>query len=176
MTCRPLDPCKCPVAIDANALNRDGSAHDDLVDRLLGLSSAGTIRLLVPKRVREEILDPRTPAHVQEAALLQIFSYSVGLNSDEQRRHRIITQELQGNAKPGKHEADADHLFEAAKYGGYFITHDDRIYRRAGRLGEVLPPSLTVVTLAEFLAIFDDYAASIRDEPARRSPPPGAGG
>lgn len=159
MTHRPLDPRKCPVAIDANALNRDGSAHDGLVYRLPALSSVGTIRLLVPKRVREEILDPRTPTHIQEAALPQIFSYSVGLNSDEQRRHRIITQELQGNAKPGKHEADADHLFEAAKYGGFFITHDARIFARAGRLGEALPPSLTVVTLADFLAIFDDWEA-----------------
>jgi hypothetical protein len=159
MTRRPLDPRICPVAIDANALDRDGGAHDNLVDRLLGLSSAGRIRLIVPKRVRQEIQNPRTPAHVQEAALPQIFTIGVGLNSDEQRRHRIITQELQGNAKPGKHEADADHLFEAAKYGGYFITHDDRILTRAGRLREVLPPSLTVVTLADFLTIFDDYAA-----------------
>jgi hypothetical protein len=54
---------------------------------------------------------------------------------------------------------DADHLFEAAKYGGYFITHDQRILTRAGRLREVLPPSLTVVTLVDSLAIFDDYAA-----------------
>jgi hypothetical protein len=159
MTRRPLDPRICPVAIDANALNRDGGEHDDLVDRLLGLSSAGTIRLLLPKRVREEILNARTPTHIQKAALPQIFTISVGLNSDEQRRHRIIVQELRGNAKPGKHEADADHLFEAAKYGGYFITHDDRILTRAGRLGDVLPPSLTVVTLKDFLAIFDDYEA-----------------
>lgn len=159
MTRCPLDPRICSVAIDANALNRDGSAYDELVHRLLGLSAAGTIRLLVPKRVREEILHPRTPSYIQEAALPQIFSYRVGLNAEEQRRHRIITQELQGNAKPGTHEADADHLFEAAKYSGYFITHDDRILTRAGRLGEVLPPSLTVVTLAGFLAIFDDYAA-----------------
>jgi hypothetical protein len=57
---------------------------------------------------------------------------------------------LRGNAKPGKHEVDADHLFQAAKYSRYFITHDDRIIKRAGRLGEVLPPSLTVVTLADF--------------------------
>jgi hypothetical protein len=55
--------------------------------------------------------------------------------------------------------ADADHLFEAVKYGGYFITHDRRILTRAGRLGEIVPPSLTVVTLVDFLAIFDDYAA-----------------
>jgi hypothetical protein len=158
MTRRPLDPRICSVAIDANALNCDGSTHDGLVDRLLGLSSAGTIRLLVPKRVREEISDPRTPTHIQVAALPQIFSIGVGLKSDEQRRHRMITRALQGNARPGKHEADADHLFEAAKYSGYFITHDDRILTRAGRLHEVLPPSLTVVTLADFLAIFDDYA------------------
>jgi hypothetical protein len=93
--------------------------------------------------------------------LQQVFSYKVGLNAEEQRRHRIIKQELQGNANPGKHEADADHLFEAAKYGGYFITHDHRILTRAGRLREVLPPSLTVVTLADFLAIVDNYAASV---------------
>jgi hypothetical protein len=156
---RPLDPRICPVAIDANALDRDASARDNLVDRLLGLSSAGTINLIVPKRVREEIQHPQTPAHVQEAALSKLFTIPVGLNLDEQRRKRIIEQELQGNARPGKHMADADHLFEAAKYGGYFITHDQRILTKAGRLGEVLPPSLTVVTLIEFLAIFDDYVA-----------------
>ena len=113
----------------------------------------------MPKRVREEIQNSRTPAHVQEAALPKLFTIPVGLNSDEQRRKRIIEQELQGDARPGKHMADADHLFEAAKYGGYFITYDQRILTRAGRLREVLPPSLTVVTLVDFLAIFDDYAA-----------------
>lgn len=156
---RPLDPRKCPVAIDGNALNRDGSNHDALVDRLLELSTTSAINLIVPKGVREEILDSRTPAHKQEAALPKLFTIAVDLNSDEQRRKRIIEQELQGNAAPGKHMADADHLFEAAKYCGYFITHDQRIHTRAGRLGEVLPPSLTVITLADFLAIFDDYAA-----------------
>ncbi len=155
MARRPLDPRICPVTIDANALNRDGSDRDRLVDRLLALSAAGTINLIVPKGVRQEILNPGTPAHVQEAALPKIFTIGVSLNSDEQRRKRIITQELRGNAKPGKHEADADHLFEAAKYCGYFITHDARILTRCGRLKEVVPPSVTVVTLEDFFAIFD---------------------
>jgi len=83
----------------------------------------------------------------------------VALNSDEERRHRIIEQELTGNARPGKHSADADHLFEAAKYGGYFITHDERVLKRAGRLRDVLPPSLTVTTLLDFVVIFDQYVA-----------------
>lgn len=155
----PLDPRICNVAIDGNALNRDGSANDALVDRLLELADAGTINLIVPKGVRAEIEHPATPAHKQEAALPRIFTYQVGLNSDEERRRRLIMQELQGNAQPGKHSRDADHLFEAAKYGGYFITHDQRILKKAGKLGSLLPPSLTVVTLAEFLAIFDDYEA-----------------
>jgi hypothetical protein len=43
-----------PVAIDANALDRDGNARDNLVDRLLRLSSAGTINLIVSKRVRKK--------------------------------------------------------------------------------------------------------------------------
>jgi hypothetical protein len=160
MTHRPLDPRIWPIAIDANAFNRDGSAHDALVDRLLQLSETGTIHLIVPKGVRQEIQDPRTPVHVQKAAQSKIFTTQVGLNPDEQRRRWVIEQELQGNAKPGKHAADADHLFEAAKYGrGYFITHDRRILNRSQRLRDVLPPSLSIVTLEDFLAIFDDYEA-----------------
>jgi hypothetical protein len=134
------------------------SFYDALVDRVLALYEAGTVNLIVPKGVRREISNPNTPARVQDVAP-KIYTIAVGLNTDEQRRRRIIAAELQGNAKPGKHEADADHLFEAAKYGGYFITHDQRILTRAGRLGEVLPPSLTVVTLGDFLTIFDDWEA-----------------
>jgi hypothetical protein len=159
MTRRPLDPRKCPVAIDANALDRDGSERDALVDRLLCLSAAGTTNLIVPKGVRQEILNPQTPAHIQDAVLRKIFTISVGLNSDEERRHCRVTQELQGNARPGRHEADADHLFEAAKYSGYLITHDDRIHKRAERLRDVLPPTLTVVTLTGFFAIYDGWEA-----------------
>ena len=35
---------------------------------------------------------------------------------------------IQGNAKPGKHTGDADHLFELYKHGGgYFVTTDERL-------------------------------------------------
>ena len=61
---------------------------------------------------------------------------SIGL---EQRVHRIHA------------------LLKAGKYCNYFITHDDRILKRSDGLGELLPPSLTVVTLAEFFEILDNY-------------------
>ena len=55
MTHRPLDPRICDVAIDANAIDRDGTDRDALVNRLLALYQAGTISLILPKGVRVEI-------------------------------------------------------------------------------------------------------------------------
>jgi hypothetical protein len=43
MTRRPLDPRKCPIGIESNALNRDRSGDDALVDRVLKLEHSGQI-------------------------------------------------------------------------------------------------------------------------------------
>lgn len=153
----PLDPRKCNIAIDANALNKDGRANDSLVDRLLNLSAEGKIKLIVPKGVRLETLDRRAPGYVRAAVTPMIFTNPVSLNSEEQQRKRSIERELQGNAKPGKHAADADHLFEADKYCAYFVTHDQRILNKDRNIRKLLSPSLTIVTLEEFLQIFDSY-------------------
>jgi hypothetical protein len=159
---RALDPRICNVTIDANALDRDGSTRDKLVNRLLELSAAGTITLMVPKGVRIEMQHPHTPAHVRDAGLSQIFTIQTGLTAQEQALRRLIEQELQGDAKPGSHAADADHLFEANKYGGYFITHDKRILDRTSKLRARLSPALNVVTLQEFFTVLDDFEAGRR--------------
>lgn len=89
----------------------------------------------------------------------QIFSLPVELNSSERQLLNQIRGILQGNASPLKHDADARHIFNAAKYGGgYFITHDQRINQTKRReLETVLPTSLWIVTLSEFLGIYDHY-------------------
>jgi hypothetical protein len=162
MTRRPLDPRKCPIGIDANALNRDGSAHDALVDRLLDLYRTERINLIVPHGVRLEAQHPNTPSAVRESITSKIFTIPTSLTSSECDTRRGIEAALQGNARPGKHSADAQHLAEAAKYCGYFITHDQRILDKSHGLAALLPPSLTVVTLRGFLQIFDDYDAGRR--------------
>lgn len=78
---RPLDPRNCNSAIDANALDSDGSARDQLVERLLELARTGTITLLVPKGVRVELQHPNTPTPVQEAGLSQIFTIKTELTA-----------------------------------------------------------------------------------------------
>ncbi|MBR0967087.1 type II toxin-antitoxin system VapC family toxin [Bradyrhizobium diazoefficiens] len=159
---RPLDPRRVNVTLDANALDKDGTTRDELVDRVLALRRANKLNLVIPAGVRAEVEHPRTPQAVKDAILPEIFTIPTGLNSQEQTfRHRLEAA-LRGNAHPGKHAADAYHLAEAAKYGGYFITHDERILRKSGELGALLPPSLQVVTLEEFLEIFDDYESGKR--------------
>jgi len=154
---RPLDPRICNVAIDAAALD-GGSATPAMMNRLLALADDGEIQLIVPRGVRQEIFHPRTPVAVRDAVLPRIFTLTTGLTDNEFCVRREIRLALQGNAKPGAHDADADHLAEAAKYGGYFITNDERILRKSGELASLLPPTLTVVTLVGFLAIYDQYA------------------
>jgi hypothetical protein len=163
MTRRPLDPRKVNVLFDANAFDRgaDGGAE---VDRLLALRAAGKINLIAPGGVRQETQHPRTPASVREVVSWQTFSLPVGLNVNERQQLSRIRAILQGNATPGKHDDDAWRVFEAAKYGGgYFITHDRRINQtKRQELESVLPPSLWIVTLSAFLAIYDRYEADGR--------------
>lgn len=160
MTRRPLDPRKVNVLFDANAFDR-GTDNSAEVDRLLALKAAGKVNLIAPGGVRQETQHPHTPPVVREIVSGQIFSLPVELNSAEQQQLARIRAILQGNAAPGKHAADARHVFEATKYGGgYFITHDRRINQtKRLELEAELPPSLWIVTLTEFLAIYDRYEA-----------------
>jgi hypothetical protein len=160
---RPLDPRIVNVCYDANAFDRTGGSDDAAVDRLLGLIEAQEFVLVTPRTVRAEIDHPNTPAAVKEAVLPHIFTISTGLTQGEMDIAGKIRTILQGNAKPGKHDADASHLAEAAKYGGYFITHDQRILSKLPELRQIIAPHLQIVSLADFLAIYDHYLAQDAD-------------
>lgn len=152
-----LDPRIGNIFIDANAIDKPAGDADRArdVDRLLQLWGDEHIRLHLPRGVRVEILNPQTPQAVRDATMGAIFTLPVGLTAEERRQRAEIKAVLKGNALSDKHDADADHLAEAAKYGTYFITHDDRVLKLSGRLRDALGPALRVVTLADFLAIYD---------------------
>ena len=153
-----LPPRKCNIGLDANALDRNGSARDALVDRFEGLTSSGALTVVIAGGVRGEVQHPQTPAPVQAAVLPRIFNLRPGLIASQREERRRVAAVLQGNAQPGKHAADASHLSEAAETGcAYFITHDNRILGKRDELRGVLPPSLSIVTLEEFFEVFDHF-------------------
>jgi hypothetical protein len=155
-----LDPRICNIGHDANALDRNGSPRDALVDRFRALATTGMLIVVVGGGVRDEIQNPHTPADVKEAVLPRIFNLRPGLIASQREDRRRVAAVLQGNAQPGKHAADAAHLSEAAETGcAYFITHDKRILAKRAELRRVLPPSLAIVTLTEFFDVFDRFEA-----------------
>jgi len=64
-------------------------------------------------------------------------------------RDRLL-QHAKGNAKLENIAADLSHVAEAAKYGGYFITLDKRLLKRAAVISEVFN-SMEVITPEHFL-------------------------
>lgn len=145
--------------LDANALDKRGGPEDAVVDELLALAEGMKLSLVLPHSVRAEINHPNTPADVKRRAARLLFSTSVDLTGPEFELHRKVRTILQGNAKPGKHDRDAYHLVEAAKYGGHFITSDkDRPLKKRDEVAQILP-HLQIVTPAEFLAIYRQFEA-----------------
>jgi hypothetical protein len=160
---RAIDPRRSNVALDANALNRDGTKHDELVDRFEKLSEDGVLHVVLGGGVRDEVQHPNSSARKKAAMLPQIFNLRPGLTSAQRVERRRVAEILQGNAQPGTHADDASHLSEAAETGcSYFITHDGRILRKRDELRAVLPPNLWIVSLKEFCEIFDDFIAGRR--------------
>ena len=151
-----LNPRKTNIALDANALDRNGSERDAFVERFTALVVSGTLTVVVPGGVRSEIQHPHTPSDVQDAVLPQIFNWRPGLNAAQQEERRRVAVILQSNAKLERHAADASHVSEAAETGcAYFITEDARILGKRAELGRALPPTLEIVTLMEFFKAFD---------------------
>lgn len=159
-----LDPRICSVALDANALDKDGGARDALVDRLLSLMKAGEIKFVQPNTARKQTLHPNTPSAVRGVMTAQIFTLPTELTPDEQTRRREVLIVMRGNSTTNRHDADADIIFDAAKYGGYLITEDRRILDNRAKLEKIIRLPLCIVSLADFLALYDKF----RDEEYER--------
>ncbi len=153
-TARAPDAIIPKVACDANALDRDGTSRDLLLTAFMALARSGRLSLFAPSGVAAEIRHPHAPAEVRAAAraaatLPVAPRLTAGQHIDRIRVRAI----LRGDGRPGKHDADASHLSEAAEAGcTHFITQDGKILRRRDTLRRVLPPGFAIQTLAEFMA------------------------
>jgi len=141
--------------IDAHFLDTVEGEQTEAVERILGLHQDGKFTLLIPYSVKVEIEHKNTPSHVKERARQFVYTESVGLTQDEQELHEQTRTLMRGNAKPGKHDADAIHIVEAAKHGGrYFITNDGRILSKKEDLSMLV--GISVVMPTEFLEAYEE--------------------
>ena len=146
---RFIDPLYFNNFVDANILDEVADGEDIAVIEIVSLARAGEITLLLPYSVQNELKNSNTPAHVQRAASLFLFSLEVEATEGERRRYRDLVAAVKGNAEEKNIAPDLFHVCEAAKYGGYFITRDKRLLARSGAIASIL--QIDVVTPTEFL-------------------------
>jgi rRNA-processing protein FCF1 len=144
------------VAIDANALDRDGSTRDRLVESFEAQLAAGHLRLFIPAGVVEELrrAPPGVQARTEAVAALAEARLRAAAPTARQHIDRIrVRAMLRGDGRPGKHDADASHLSEAAEAGcDLFLTRDGKILRKRDILRAALPAQLRIATLEEFMS------------------------
>jgi hypothetical protein len=159
MAHQPQNPRGRNIAIDANALDPKEPAAESLVARFMAMHAAGELQQVTPYGVMVELERPRSPASVLARSLSGIFSLPVELTQREIRGRDAFRLALQGNASPGRHWADADHVFDADRSGcNYFITGDKRVLN-SKPLRSLLGPHIQIVTLGHFIELWDGFNA-----------------
>lgn len=98
------------------------------------MHQVGIVALEMAHSNQREVDHPNTPPWVKQRALQMVFTIPVSLTPDEENVKSRIHDLLRGNAMSEKHKDDAEHLFEASKYGRYFVTTDQRVLARMAAL------------------------------------------
>jgi len=84
--------------------------------------------IIVAHSVQKELDHPNTPDDVKRMGQALVYTIETELTPELISKKDEIRILIQGNARPGKHKGDADHLFELYKHGGgYFVTTDERL-------------------------------------------------
>ena len=106
----------------------------------------------------KEAEHPNAPARVKEEALTKIFTIETNLVPEESQWKQNIWDILTGNGKPEKMKQDANHVFEAHKYSGYFVNTDARIINKRRELHRIC--NAIIVKPCELLAFIKEHENS----------------
>jgi hypothetical protein len=157
MVYKALNPLIVNNFIDSCAFDPKYEPEASASLEIFKLSETEGFGLQIAHSTQKEIEHPNTPAWVKNLAGGLIYSLNVQLTPDEQKVLHDIEAILAGSGKVENIKQDAWHLFEAGKYGHYFITTDKRILSRADAVRErngvnVLPPTEFLASLRKHIA------------------------
>ena len=150
------------VLIDSCAFDPKCTAENQTALEIFELGQSELLFVGIAHSTEKEIEHPNTPAWVKQKALELIFTVDVGLTQRERQLLVQIEQILAGNGKIEKFKSDAEHIFEAQKYGANFITTDGRILKKAPPLQNLC--KIRIFKPSEYLFYFK---RSLRQLPCR---------
>ncbi len=151
MARRPLNPWITNSFLDSCAFDPKYAPEDAAAQEIFELHDQEQLGVQTSHSNQKELEHPNTPNWVKKEAQGLIYTLKVGLTPNERALHQKIHQLITGQGKPEKMAADAQHLFEAQKYGSYFVTTDGRLLNFADELRDLC--NLDVLLPSEFLAL-----------------------
>ncbi len=151
----PVNPLISNCFIDSCAFDPKYKPEDKASGEIFDLYKDGKLLIQIAHSTQKEIDHPNTPTWVKREALNLIYTLPVQLTEPEVRKLREIETVLAGNGMVENILQDARHVFEAQKYGSYFITTDSRILDRSSKLHSVC--NVTIVKPSEFLSVVTQY-------------------
>lgn len=98
------------------------------------MGNDGRASLLLTHPAKKEIDHPNPPDDVKREAQEMSYTIPVALTAQEDAQKARVSAVFVGEGNPERYAADALHIFEVGKYGGYFVTTDKRILRRKNEL------------------------------------------
>lgn len=150
------DPRRTNTFLDSCAFDPKYHAEDEAAQVMREIRRRAMISILIAHSNQKEIEHPNTPADVKAEAADMNYTIETPLAPDEVARRAKIRAALTGDGNPEKYAADGQHVFEAGKYGGYFVTTDGRILARKSELQAL--SGAVILKPSEWLRIYEETA------------------
>lgn len=149
----PPDPRRTNTFLDSCAFDPKVEPEHGAAQKIRSIRQREQISILLAHSNQKEIEHPNTPADVKAEAADMNYTIATELTPAETERRAQIHNAMTGEGNPARYEADARHIFEAGKYGGYFVTTDKRILDRKSQLQAL--SGAVIVKPTEWLAIYE---------------------
>ncbi len=151
----PANPIINNNFLDSCAFDPKYDPEDSASIDIFKLSQEGKVLIQIAHSTQKELDHPNTPEWVKSEAKNLIYTIKVSLTANEENELHQIEAILAGNGKVENIKQDARHVFEAQKYGAYFITTDNRILSRAHEL--YLACGVSILKPSDFLSLVLQY-------------------
>lgn len=150
-----LDPFRASIFIDSCAFDPKVEPENSCSKEIFSHYEKDEINLIVSHSNMKEAEHPNTPPRIKAEAASKIFSIETTLTAEEKSKKQEIWGILTGNGNPEKMKPDSEHVFEAHKYGGYFVTNDQRIINKRENLKNIC--NAIIVTPCEMVEIINEF-------------------
>jgi hypothetical protein len=142
--------------IDSCAFDPKYYPEDKAAVAIFRLHQEKDLGIIIAHSTQKEIAPPNTPEWVKERAVHLIYTLNISLTSEEKALLKNTEIILAGSGKCENIVQDARHIFEAQKYGSYFVTTDNSLLKKTYEIQKLC--RLTILLPTEFLAIVQNHA------------------